>query len=135
MGVAAACELGATPLDRPFGLADGHVHTAERALEAERHLAAASADHRLPGIGKAESHLLDPSIPVALRCQHVKSREPGMVEGAGGLDELLAPGYRLIIQDQNAEEHRVGGDGRSVKVAVVSGPAKRRAQIGALDAE
>jgi hypothetical protein len=39
MGVAAACELGATPLDRPFGLADGQVHTAERALEAERHLA------------------------------------------------------------------------------------------------
>ena len=30
MGVAAACELGATPLDRPFGLADGQVHTAER---------------------------------------------------------------------------------------------------------
>src|SRR5262245_24375817 len=111
MGIAAACEVGATPLDRPFGLADGHVHTAERTLEAERHLAAASADHRLTGVGITDSLLLDPSSPVALRYVHVQSREPGMVEGAGGLDELLAPGYRLIIFDQNAEEHRVGGDG------------------------
>ena len=34
-----------------------------------------------------------------------------MVDGAGGLDELLGPGYRLIILDQIAEEPRVGGDG------------------------
>jgi len=31
-----------------------------------------------------------------------------MVDGAGGLDELLAPGYRLTIFDQNAEGRRVG---------------------------
>src|SRR5215510_2888708 len=99
MGVAAACEVDATPLDRPFGLAGGHIHSAERALEAERHLAV-TADHGLTGVGIADSLLLDPSSPVALRYVHVQSREPGMVEGAGGLDELLAPGYRLIIFDQ-----------------------------------
>src|SRR5262245_59321380 len=124
MGVAAACEVDATPLDRPFGLAGGHVHSAERALEAERHLVA-TADRRLTGVGIADRLLLDPSIPVALRHVHVQSREPGMVDGAGGVDELLAPGYRLIIEDQTAEEHRAGGDGgRGVKVAVVGGPAK-----------
>jgi hypothetical protein len=29
MGVVTACELGATPLDVSFGLADGRVHSAE----------------------------------------------------------------------------------------------------------
>ncbi|WNG93545.1 hypothetical protein [Mycobacterium sp. ITM-2016-00318] len=39
MGVAAACAVGAAP-DVSFGLADGRVHSAERALDAELHLAA-----------------------------------------------------------------------------------------------
>ena len=59
-----------------------------------------------------------------------------MVDGAGGLDELFGPGYRLIIFDQTAEERRVGGDGGGdVQVAVVGGPPKRGAQIGQLDGE
>ncbi|MGO9181545.1 hypothetical protein [Mycobacterium sp.] len=33
--VATACQLGAAQLDASFGLADGHVHKAERALKAE----------------------------------------------------------------------------------------------------
>ena len=44
----------------PFGLADDQVHSAEHALEAERHLVAATADHRLAGVGVADSRL-DPS--------------------------------------------------------------------------
>ena len=43
VGVATACELGAAPLDPPFGLADVHVRSAEQALDAERHLVAATA--------------------------------------------------------------------------------------------
>ena len=109
MGVAAACELGAAPLDASFGLADGQVHSAERALAAGRHLTA-TADHRLSGLGIADS-LLEPSGREALRRDQVQSREAGMVDGAGRLDELLGPGDRLIILDQIAEERRVGGDG------------------------
>ena len=136
MGVAAACELGAAPLDPPFGLADDRVRSAEHALEAERHLVvAATADHQLAGVGVADS-LLDPSGNPALRRHHVQEREPGMVDGAGGLDELLGPGYRLIIVDQHAEERRVRGDGGGgVQVALVGGPPKRGAQIGQLDSE
>ena len=49
--------------------------------------------------------------------------EPGTVDGAGGLDKLFGPGYRLVNFDPNAEEPRVGGDGGGVvEVAVVSGP-------------
>src|SRR6185437_14671548 len=60
----------------------------------------------------------------------------GMVDGAGGLDELLGPGDRLIVFDQKAEDPRVGGDGGGgVEVAVVGGPAKRGAQIGQLETE
>ena len=59
-----------------------------------------------------------------------------MVDGAGGLDELLGPGDRLIILDQIAEERRVGGDGGGdIKVALVGGPPKRGAQIGQFDRE
>ena len=48
MSVAAACELGAAPLDASFGLADGHVRDAERGLAAVGHLVAAAANRRWP---------------------------------------------------------------------------------------
>jgi hypothetical protein len=31
-----------------------------------------------------------------------------MFDGAGGLDELFGPGYRLVVFDPKAEERRVG---------------------------
>ena len=59
-----------------------------------------------------------------------------MVDGAGGLDELFGPGYRLVVLDQIAEQRRVGGDGGGdVEVAVVGGPPKRGAQIGQFGGE
>src|ERR1700756_4493145 len=59
-----------------------------------------------------------------------------MVDSAGGLDELLGPGYRLIIADHLAEKHRVSGDGGGgVEVAVVGGPPECGAQIGQLESE
>ena len=69
------------------------------ALEAERHLAAATAENRLAGVAVADSRL-DPSGDVALRRDHIQEREPGMVDGAGGLDKLFGPGDRLVILDQ-----------------------------------
>ena len=119
----------------PFGLADVHVRTAKQALDAEGHLAAATADNHLAGVAVADSRL-DPSGHPALRRHHVQEREPGMVDGAGGLDQLFGPGYRLVIFDQRAEEPRVGGDGGGhVEVAVVGGPPERGAQIGQLGGE
>jgi hypothetical protein len=135
VGVATACELGAAPLDASFGLADGRVHSARQALEAERHLVAATADHQLGGVAVAD-RLPGPSGVVALRRQHVQERQSGMVDRAGGLDELLGPGYRLVIVDPKAEERRVGGEGGGdIQVAPVGGPPKRGAQIGQLHAE
>ena len=59
-----------------------------------------------------------------------------MVDGAGGLDELFGPGYRLVVLDPEAEERRVGGDGGGdVEVAVVGGPPERGAQVGQLGGE
>ena len=105
------------------------------ALDAERHLVAATADNHLAGVAVADSRL-DPSGHAAQRRHHVQEREPGVVDGAGGLDELFGPGDRLIIFDPEAEEPRVGGDGGGdVEVAVVGGPPKRGAQIGQLDGE
>ncbi len=135
MGVATACELGAAPLDPPFGLADVQVCTAEPALDAEGHLVAVIADNRLTGVAVADSRL-DPSDHPALRRHHIQERKPGMIDGAGGLDEFFGPGYRLIILDQKAEERRVGGDGGGdVEVAVVGGPPERGAQVGQLGGE
>jgi len=57
MGVATACQQGATPLDPSFRLADGHIRSAKQALEAERHLGAATADHQLGGVATADSRL------------------------------------------------------------------------------
>ena len=59
-----------------------------------------------------------------------------MVDGAGGLDELFGPGYRLVVLDQKTEEPRVGGDGGGgVEVAVVGGPPKGGAQVGQFGGE
>ena len=59
-----------------------------------------------------------------------------MVDGAGGLDQLFGPGYRLVVLDQKAEQPRVGGDGGGdIEVALVGGPPKRGAQIGQLGGE
>ena len=55
---------------------------------------AAPAENDLAGVAVADSRL-DPSGREALRRNHIQEREPGMVDGAGGLDELLGPGYRL----------------------------------------
>ena len=44
----------------PFGLADDHVRSAKPALDAERHLVAATGDHHLAGVAVADSRL-DPS--------------------------------------------------------------------------
>ena len=97
MGVATACELGAAPLDVSFGLADGQVHSAEHALDAERHLVvAATGDHQLGGVAVADGRL-DPSRLLALRRHHVQEREPGMVDDAGGFDQLFGPGDRLVL--------------------------------------
>jgi hypothetical protein len=35
------------------------------------------------------------SLVVALSANHVQERQPGMVDGAGRLDQLFSPGYRL----------------------------------------
>src|SRR5258708_33575486 len=83
---------------------------AQPAFEAERHLVAEAADHHLAGIAIADSRL-DPSGHPALRRQHVQERQPGMVDGAGGLDELFGPGDGFVIVDPQAEQGRVGGDG------------------------
>ena len=54
-----------------------------------------------------------------------------MVDGTGGLDQLLGPGYRLMVFDPHAEPRSVRGDGGgAVEVAVVGCPPKRAAQIG-----
>ena len=69
------------------------------ALDAGRHLVAATAENHLASLAVADSRL-DPSGHPAQRRHHVQEREPGVVDGAGGLDELFGPGDRLIIFDQ-----------------------------------
>ena len=86
--VAIAGKLGTAPLDPSFGLTDEQVHTAKPALDAERHLVAATADHPPASVAVADG-LLDPSGHPALRRHHVQGGEPGVVDGAGGLDELF----------------------------------------------
>src|SRR5262245_66552518 len=108
MGVVAACELGAAPLDASFGLADDHVHSAERPLGAEQYLVVAIGDHRLAGVGVADS-FLDPSGYPAQRRKRVQSGKPGMVDSPSGLDQLFDPGDRLKFLDLiRSEERRVG---------------------------
>ena len=135
VGVATACELGAAPFDRAFGLTRGDVRKAQQALGAERHFVAATADDHLAVVGVVDSRL-NPSGRPALRRDHVEGRKPGVVDCTRGFDELFGPGDRLIIFDPNAEEPRVGGDGGGdVEVVVVGGPPERGAQIGQLGGE
>ena len=104
-------------------------------LEAVVHLTAATAHRHLACVAVADS-LIDQSGQVALRRRHIQSREPGMVDGAGGSDEFFGPGDRLVILDQITEPSRICGDGGGViEVAVVGSPPERGAQVGQLDGE
>ena len=60
VGVAAARELGATPLDPPFGLADDRVRAAEQPSMPNGTSPAAAIDNHLTGVAVADSRL-DPS--------------------------------------------------------------------------
>jgi hypothetical protein len=57
VGVATARELGAAPLNTPFGLANVHICAANPALDAVEHLVAAIAENRLGGVAVADSGL------------------------------------------------------------------------------
>ena len=81
----------------PFGLADGQVRTAKQALDAVRHRRGSCRD--ASGRRRVADSRLDPSGQAALRRDHIQEREPGMVDGAGGFDQLFGPGYRLVILD------------------------------------
>ncbi len=85
VGVATACELGAAPFDRPFGLTYGKVRSGERTLGPNGTSLRSLATDHLTGVAVADSRV-DPSGHPALRRDHVQGREPGVVEGAGGLD-------------------------------------------------
>ncbi len=59
-----------------------------------------------------------------------QGRQPGVVDGAGRLDELFGPGYGFVIFDHDAKQRRVRGNGSShVEVAPVGGPPKRGPQV------
>src|SRR5258707_1384539 len=59
-----------------------------------------------------------------------------MVEGAGGLEELFSPSYRLVVFDECAKKRRVRRDsGGYVQITLVGAPPKRGTQIGKLDVE
>ncbi len=93
------------------------------------------AENDLAGVAVAHSRL-DPSGPEALRRSHVQERQPGVVDRAGGLDQLFSPGYRLKGLDPQAEPPRIAGDGGGdIQIALVGGPPKGGAQIGQLDRE
>ena len=85
VNVATACEPGAAQLDIPFGLAAVQVGSAKQALEAGRHVIAATADNRQPGFAVADSGL-DASGRVAVRRHHIQERKSGMVDGQGRFD-------------------------------------------------
>src|SRR6478672_1768373 len=133
-GVATACQLGATPLNPSFGLPDRHVSTASPARSTVRDLMT-TVENDLGGLAVADSRL-GPSSRVALRRHQIQGREPGVVDGAGGFDEVFGPGYWLEIIDPKAEEWRVGrDDGGHIEVALVGGPPECCAQIGKLGGE
>ena len=133
MGVAAACELGAAPLGQPLGVPDGEVGSSKQRFAAVRQRLAAPAENDLACVAVADSRL-DPSGRVALRCNRVQERQPRVVDGAGGLDQLFSPGDRLKgLDPPHAEQPRIGGEGGGdIQIAVVCGPSKRGAQIGQL---
>src|SRR5258705_13775619 len=59
-----------------------------------------------------------------------------MVEGAGGLEELFSPSYRLVVFDECAKKRRVRRDsGGHVQITLGGAPPKRGTQIGKLDVE
>ena len=137
VGVATACELGAAPFDRPFGLADEDVRTAKPALDAVAATSsAATADNRLTGVAVADSRL-DPSRPCSTATpSRTENASRGWSTDAGGLDQLFGPGDRFVSFDETAEQPRVRGDGGGdVEVTVVGGPPERGAQIGQLGGE
>jgi len=59
MGVATACQLGATPLDPSFRLADGHIRTGKEALETGKRIVEAAEKH-LARLAVADSRLEPP---------------------------------------------------------------------------
>jgi hypothetical protein len=57
VGVATVCELGAAPLDLPFGLPDVQVRRAKHALSTVGHPVAAIAHRHLASVAVADSRL------------------------------------------------------------------------------
>ena len=59
-----------------------------------------------------------------------------MVDGPGGLDELLGPANRLVLAAQIAQGRRVNRDGGGFgEMIVVRGPPERGAQVRELGGE
>ena len=96
-GVAAALELGAAPLDPPFGMAASHVRAADDAVEGVWQRVAASCKNYLGSVGVADA-LVDPSGHPSLRCDRIQGREQGVVGCPGGFDDLFGPrdGFNLF---------------------------------------
>ena len=114
-------------LGQPLGLPDGQVYSSKQGFDAVRQRLAAAAENDLAGVAVADSRL-DPSGPVAQRRHHVQERQPRVVDGAGGLDQLFSPGDRLKGLDHTAEQPHIAGDGGGdIQIAVVGGPAERGA--------
>src|SRR6476661_4597655 len=65
-----------------------------------------TVENDLGGLAVADSRL-GPSSRVALRRHQIQGREPRVVDGEGGFDEVFGPGYWLEIIDPKAEEWRV----------------------------
>jgi hypothetical protein len=127
VSVATAYELGAAPLDRPFGLADIQVLSTQHGLESEGNLAAATAHCRPPGVAELDGLLESPHKP-AQRGRHIQEHEPRMNDGLGGRDQLLRPRDGLAILYAEAEEPGIRRNGGGhVEVALVGGPPKRYA--------
>ena len=90
---------------------------------------------RLRGLGVANGRLY-PSGHVAQRRHHIQGREPGVVDGAGRLDELFGPRDGFVILSLKADPYRVRGDGGGdIQVAMVGSPPECGAQIGQFDDE
>jgi len=100
-----------------------------------RDVVASTADRALGGLGVANTRI-DPSGRVAIRRDYVQGGEPGVVDGACGLDELFGPRDWFVVLSQIAEPCRICCDwGGDVQIAVVGVPADGGAQIGQFDAE
>jgi hypothetical protein len=73
VGVQAACELSATPLNPPLRLADAYVGRANVTFGAVREVVASTTDRPLGGLGVANSRI-DPSGHVAQRRHYIQGR-------------------------------------------------------------